>query len=162
MPEANVYILSGPVRSGKTTSLLQWAGQRADVYGILTPEVNGKRVFMDAQSKEQFPMEAVSAETAIMTVGRFAFSKAGFDKAIKIIRENIKLPGWLVIDEIGPLELREEGFHDVLKETLDNRTGNTLLVVREEMVQAVQAFFNIKASLIKSISGLQATQNNKA
>lgn len=30
--------------------------------------------------------------------------------------------GWLVIDEIGPLELSGEGFHDVLKEVLSNRS----------------------------------------
>jgi nucleoside-triphosphatase THEP1 len=148
MPEMVVHILTGPVQSGKTSSLLQWAEKRNDVYGILTPVVNGKRVFMNAHTKEQFPMQAGSEETDLLSIGRFVFSKAGFEKAIQVISASVHCPGWLVIDEVGPLELRGEGFYNVIKEVLINRTSNLLLVVREGLADAVITKFLINGSIV--------------
>jgi len=104
-----ICILTAPIQSGKTTSLINWSAVRNDLYGILTPVVGGKRVFMNAQTKEQFPMEATGEEETL-AVGRFEFSKTGFDKAIQIIRDAMTKEGWLLIDEIGPLEIKGEGF----------------------------------------------------
>ncbi|MBC7872588.1 MAG: hypothetical protein H7Y01_01255, partial [Ferruginibacter sp.] len=127
-----IYILTAPIQSGKTTSLINWSAGRKDVFGILTPVVNSKRVFMNAHTREQFPMEATSGETATLAVGRFVFSKAGFEKAVQIIREGIPKEGWLIIDEIGPLELKGEGFRDILKEMLLTRQDKIILVVRDK------------------------------
>ncbi len=142
-----IVILSAPIRSGKTTSLLQWAQHRNDVYGILTPDIDGKRVFMDLATKEQFPMEA-AAEEEKLAVGKFTFSKKGFDKAIKIIQDAIDKKGWLIIDEIGPLELKGEGFSNVLKEVLKKRNDKIIIVVREELAVKVQDEFRFKATII--------------
>jgi nucleoside-triphosphatase THEP1 len=140
-----IYILSAPIHSGKTTSLVKWSDQRTDVYGILTPDVNGKRIFMNAHSRQLFLMEAKEGETETLPVGRFSFSKTNFDKAIQIIRDSIDKKGWLVIDEIGPLELRGEGFSKVLKEVLEKRQHNTLLVIREKdnMVEKAKTYFGL-------------------
>jgi len=137
-----ISILTAPIQSGKTTSLINWSAQRNDVHGILTPVVGAKRVFMNAQTKEQFPMEATGKEETLV-VGRFVFSKAGFEKAIQIIRDAINKEGWLVIDEIGPLELKGEGFCDVLKEVLSVKREKILLVVREGITEKVKEYFNI-------------------
>jgi nucleoside-triphosphatase THEP1 len=146
-----IVILTAPIRSGKTTSLIQWAAHRDDVQGILTPVVESKRVFMNAASKEQFPMEATGEEETLL-VGKFVFSQAGFEKAIQIIRNSIDKKGWLVIDEIGPLELRGEGFHEVLKDVLVLRKENALLVVREGLAEEVRKFYKIgEVVLINSI-----------
>jgi nucleoside-triphosphatase THEP1 len=142
-----IYIFTAPIGYGKTTALLQWAGKRNDVYGILTPVMNDTRVFMDAHTKEQFAMEATGAEETIM-VGRFIFSKTNFEKAIQIIRNAIHKDGWLVIDEIGPLELRGEGFHDVLKEVLIAREEKIILVVREGLCEKVKEQFETTDSVI--------------
>lgn len=157
MPDIAVYILTGPVQSGKTTSLLHWTEKRNDVFGILTPVINGKRVFLNVHTKEQFPMEATAEETDVLSIGRFIFSKVGFEKAMKVIAESVYSPGWLVIDEVGPLELRGEGFRDVLKEILATRTGNILLVVREGLADAVITNFLIKGpKMITDISAIHS------
>lgn len=148
MPENGLYILTGPVQSGKTTSLLNWCSKRNDVYGILTPVVNAKRVFMDAHTKEQFAMEAMPGEKETLAIGRFIFSKTNFEKAIGIIRKAIHKDGWLVIDEIGPLELRGEGFCDVLKEAIAKRSGNMILVVREGLAESIQYHIGFTAEII--------------
>ena len=140
-----VYILTAPIQTGKTTSLINWSEKKDDVYGILTPVVDGKRMFMNAHTRQLFLMEAKKEETEVVTVGRFVFSKTNFEKAIEIVRDGIDKEGWLVIDEIGPMELRGEGFSDVLKEVLAKRQHNILLVIRdkEDMVKKVKTYFNI-------------------
>lgn len=151
-----IYILTAPIQTGKTTSLVNWSDKRNDVYGILTPAVDGKRMFMNAHTRQLFLMEANESETEVLTIGRFVFSKTNFDKAIQIIGEAIDKEGWLVIDEIGPMELRGEGFGDVLKEVLAKRQYKILLVVREGLPQQVKGYFNIKeAELISEVSMLK-------
>ncbi len=99
-------------------------------------------------------MEA-SGEEETLVVGRFVFSKKGFDKAIEIIRDAINKDGWLVIDEIGPLELKGEGFCSVLKETLALRREKLLLVVREGLAEQVKDYFSFQSSsCIASIADL--------
>src|SRR5690348_7342823 len=111
------------------------------IYLVFLPVVDGKRVFMDAHTREQFPMEAIDGEKEMLMVGRFIFSKAGFDKAVSIIKQNIDAKGWLVIDEIGPLELKREGFADALKEVVEKRKANTLLVVRDGVDKKIKENF---------------------
>jgi nucleoside-triphosphatase THEP1/ABC-type thiamin/hydroxymethylpyrimidine transport system permease subunit len=145
-----IFILSGPVQSGKTTSLIKRTEKRNDVYGILTPVVDGKRVFMNVQARQLFDMEATEEETEVLTVGRFIFSKKGFDKAIQIIRDAKDKEGWLIIDEIGPMELRGEGFCEVLKEVLatGNEKQKLLLIVRDGLVDTTKEFFQLKEVVI--------------
>jgi len=144
-----IFILTAPIGSGKTTSLIQWSDQN-NVHGILTPVVGDKRVFMNASTKEQFSMEA-SGNEEVLRVGKFVFSKAGFEKAILIIRDAIQQEGWLIIDEIGPLELRGEGFHDILEEVLAKRKERIILVVREGSAGLVKELFKTGAMLIDNI-----------
>ncbi len=155
--EKEVYILTAPIQTGKTTSLVNWSEKRNDVYGILTPVVEGKRMFMNANNRQLFLMEAKDGEVETLKVGRFIFSKTNFDKAIQIVRESINKQGWLVIDEIGPMEIRGEGFSNVLKEVLANRQYKTLIVVRdkEDMVEKVKEQFEISNAII--ISSIEKT-----
>lgn len=146
-PDPGIYILTGPVQSGKTTALIQWLTQRNDVNGILTPVVDGKRVFMNAATKEQFAMEATGNEEAV-SIGRFVFSKRGFNKAAQIIRGTIDENSWLIIDEIGPLEMRGEGFFDAFKEVLAKRNKKLLLVIREGLVNEVIEKFSVIGPVI--------------
>lgn len=149
-----IFILTAPVQSGKTTSLLKWSAQRNDVQGILTPVIADKRVFLNVATKEQFAMEA-TGEEEVMTVGKFVFSKTAFDKATQVIRDAVDKEGWLVIDEIGPLELRGEGFCDVFKEVLTKRKKKLLLVIREGIVnKVIEKFSVIGSEIINNPEGL--------
>jgi len=152
MTEKKTYILSGPIRSGKTTQLLNWSAGRNDVYGIITPEIEGKKVFMDVHSREQFTMEASAEDMAIITIGRYVFRQSAFLKASKIIRDSIRNRQlfWLIIDEIGPLELKNEGFASVLKDAINsvNRKLKILLVVREGLTEKVKNKFGINNAMV--------------
>ena len=72
-----IYILSGKIRSGKTSALKDWAAQRNEVDGLLCPDnAEGKRYFFELKSKTEFALE-VESESAhdAISVGPFLFSK---------------------------------------------------------------------------------------
>lgn len=146
-----IYLLTGSIHSGKTTALMQWCLQKQNVLGILTPDVNGERMFFNIQTKEYFPMLAKPNEEALI-IGKYNFSKAGFEQAINIILENSTTDNWFVIDEIGPLELKGEGFNSCLKQVLENRSNKLIIVVREGLVESVCNSFGIKETAQKIIS----------
>jgi nucleoside-triphosphatase THEP1 len=156
MSERRIYILTGEIQSGKTTALMQWAANRSDVFGIFTPVIDGTRFFIDAHTHSQFKMEADKSEKEVLSVGRFNFSKPSFEKAIKTIQDSMNEKGWLVIDEIGPLELRMDGFYEVINKSVKDHAGELVLVVRNNLVDKVVAFFGLKHS--KIITGEQLEQ----
>lgn len=145
-----IYILTGPIQSGKTTKLMQWSANKDDVFGILTPVVEGKRFFLDVSTKEQFKMEADPNEENVFSIGRFVFGRRSFDRATNILTKSLKeKSGWLVVDEIGPLELKGEGFDLTIKNILlSNIHLNILFVVRDSIIEKVKEYYNIKAAII--------------
>src|SRR5436190_7547202 len=95
---------------------------------------------MDAHSLIQFRMEAGETEKAILSIGRYNFSKATFEHAAEIIHQSINKNGWLVIDEIGPLELRKKRFHPVIRESLKNHGKITFCDKRKSCRRSHGAF----------------------
>ena len=145
MPK-NTLIVNGPINSGKTTRLMDWCKNRKDVYGILTPKINGKRVFVYFATGDQFEMEAQENEENVLGIGKYIFSLAGFDRAKNIIRNATKRKnGWLIIDEVGPLELKGEGFEEEIKELLNSKDDSlkVIIVVRESLLEQVVTYFEI-------------------
>ena len=152
-----IYILTAPIHTGKTTSLLQWSAGRNNVYGIFTPDINGKRVFMNASTREQFPMETIDDNEPVLEIGRFRFSAVSFNKAGQILADALQqTSGYLVIDEIGPLELRKEGLYDAVKTILQkNDRLKIILVVREKLVDEIVSFFSLKDPVVITINSLK-------
>jgi len=144
--ENKIFVLSGPVHSGKTTRLINWIQSRSDVSGILSPVIHGERFFMNAATKEIFPMEAEPGESNTFTVGKYVFSVLGFENAKEILRQaSNQKEGWLIIDEVGPLELEGEGFNNVLKELIkQDHHSKIILVVRESLVSVVVEQYGIE------------------
>jgi nucleoside-triphosphatase THEP1 len=142
-----MIILSGPIQTGKTTTLINWCNSIENIYGIVTPVIDNKRMFMNVHGKEMFAMEAADNDE-VFAVGRFTFSRKSFEKAIHYIKEAIDKDGWLVIDEIGPLELRGEGFDTILREVIAKRQQPTLIVVRETAVEKVKETYGITGRVI--------------
>lgn len=131
-----IFILTGPIQSGKTTLLLNWAKQQ-HIAGILTPVVEGSRYFLDIETGNHFPMNASAEETKVLEVGKYRFSEAGFEQASMLLKDVCckPLPSFLVIDEIGPLELNQQkGFYNTLLYMLDNLEMNRriVLIVRDK------------------------------
>lgn len=143
-----MFILTGPLHSGKTTQLAAWCAARNDVGGVLSPVLSTTgRTFVDIRTGEQFPMTATPLDRAVVQIGRYAFASAAFAWAGERLRQATTNPGirWLVVDEVGPLELRGEGLDSALRGLLPDLgpSLNVVLVVREAAVEAVAHHYGL-------------------
>lgn len=145
-----IFIVTGAIKTGKTSSLKNWLTTTVNIYGIVTPIINGKRCFMNANTNETFAMEAATeAIEDYLPIGKFIFSKKGFKQAIHIIDTALNMQQqWLLIDEIGPLELNGFGFATILKKALHANGIHLILVVRTHLLQEVLNTFAINKNLV--------------
>lgn len=147
-----IYILTGNIRTGKTTALLDWCKNRNDVDGVLCPDDDkGKRYFLNIKSKDTYPL-AANSDTEnhnIISVGPFQFLKSSFQKANDyLLQSNEKSEySYLVIDELGKLELKNIGLHDSAKSIItqheNSKSHHLILVVRESLLNEIITHYNI-------------------
>lgn len=135
-----ISIVTGPIRSGKTTRLAAWARGRDHVAGLLSPDAPGGRVFVDLASGAMMAMERPDADEPVLAIGRFRFRAASFDWANARLAIAAADAGdtTIVVDEVGPLELAGSGLRPGLAVVLARRRGRAILVVREHLVDAVR------------------------
>ncbi|MFD2822937.1 nucleoside-triphosphatase [Lacinutrix iliipiscaria] len=162
-----IYILTDEIRTGKTTALLEWVSGRAGVDGLLCPDDdNGKRYFLKIKSKEGFKLEADFETEAIINIGSFKFLQSAFKKAndyiIKVAEE--RAFQYLVIDEIGKLELKKEGLHvsaeRLISTFISDKKQHVILVVRDYLLDSILQHYDISEYQLISKSDL--TKNSFA
>lgn len=144
MAGKKIIILTGEIRSGKTTILLNWANERNEVAGILTPVKEGRRFFYSIPDKTSYTMEAGDDED-YLEVGNFKFSTEQFSKTNETVSKWLDAPywKWLIIDEIGPLELKQQkGFWQSFNKILNGTFSATIIiVVRQSLSETVRNMF---------------------
>ena len=157
---SRIYLVTGPVQTGKTTRLRAWCDERSDVDGILAPVVDGQRHLLHIGSGVMRNLEEVSNGAATVTVRRytfnadvFAWARSCLSGAAELSRERDAWPHWIIVDEVGPLELRGGGLEPALSELLsrvmedppriaDNAPG-VVLVIREYLVDDALKHFGV-------------------
>lgn len=148
----NLYILSGPIRTGKSTKLLKWSENKKNVAGILQYELNGNRVIRNISSGEVLILEAENLKKSkIIKVGKFLFNKDVFRWAQKQIKQSFQeKPDWLIIDEYGKLELDNKGLEpaisEVIKKSKSQDYPKIILVIREYLKNEFLKKFELESS----------------
>ena len=103
---------------------MKWISQTPSVAGILTPDRDGVRVIYDIGADRYLPLQApedVVDSNEIAFMGRFCFYQRAFIQAQKLLRVALKLKkDWLIIDEIGFLELQGEGLEPVATQIINH------------------------------------------
>ncbi|KAA3615094.1 MAG: hypothetical protein D8M58_11630 [Calditrichaeota bacterium] len=148
-----LFVLTGPIQTGKTTRLVEWQRNRSDVDGILAPVIYGQRHLLHISSQEKRSLENPSKKKDQEKVGRFVFSKAVFKWAQeKLLNFNTLEYDWLIIDEIGPLELNRKGLEPSISSLLNKlatKDINILFVIREGLVEKVLEHYMIDRKNVK-------------
>ncbi len=151
--KSKIFILSQPVQSGKTTRLQKWL-QNKDAAGILTPNVNGKRVLNDIAEKKYYELELNENADGIK-VGKFVFSNVTLDIAKSILRKQKNVGhDWLIVDEVGKLEIeRNEGLEPVITELIsyfkmEDVNGNLLLVIRDYLLETAITYYDLQDAIV--------------
>ena len=142
-----IKIVTGKIHSGKTTSLFKFISEHKNTDGILAPIVNDKRRLYHISTKTIKNFETSERSTDIVSVGKYFFLNESINwankKLIDSLNSSVK---YLIIDEIGKLELRGEGLHkstqEILKEiNISNKI--LILVVRDYLLDEVLKYYNI-------------------
>jgi nucleoside-triphosphatase THEP1 len=147
-----IYILTGAIRTGKTTALLDWSENRNDVDGVLCPDnEKGKRYFLNIKSKTNYPLAAHSdtEEDDIILIGPFQFLKSSFQKANDYLIQSIDQSDYLylVVDELGKLELKNSALQQSAKNIIspheNSKSHHLILVVRDSLLNEIIAHYDI-------------------
>ena len=138
-----IYIYSDAIQTGKTTRVLAWVNGNQNVYGILTPDVAGKRRLYNIAEKQLLPFEAEKNTTEpSIIIGDFTFLKSAFTQAQKILENALfHQSEWLIIDEIGKLEMQNEGLEPRLSSILNDFSAQSpetkiLFIIRDTLLEA--------------------------
>jgi nucleoside-triphosphatase len=150
MKEKTIYYLTGPVHMGKTTRLNEWIKYQKNVDGILAPIIDGQRHLHRIKTGELQQLELNDENSAqkIVKIGQYQFTGEVFDWARQQLYEAAQsCPDWLIIDEIGPLELGGEGLEPAVSIIIsslktDNHT-KLLLVIRDRLLTEVLQHYKI-------------------
>ena len=142
-----IYFLTGPKNSGKSTRLLNWSKKQKNIIGIICPRDSGKRELYSILSNETRMLEAEDKNQEILQIGQYNFLAESFRWAENELMKSVEIiPKWIVIDEIGPLELLSKGFYKATKNLIDNPElieTNLMLVVRDTLVEDIIKFFSL-------------------
>lgn len=119
------------------------------VAGVLALKTPSGRRFMDLASGDEVALEHPRLDEAIVPVGRFQFRQAAFDWAVQRIEAALEQGvGAVVVDEVGPLEMRGDGFAGLLDRIgRDYPAAERVLLVRTSLVDEVAARFGYPACL---------------
>ena len=164
MNNAKIIIISQPIRSGKTTALMNRINLITDTDGILSPDVNGVRKILLIGKKNLIHFETLKPEDTTV-IGRFNFLNKAFDISNDyLINIQPKENSEIIIDEIGKLELIEKGFFKSLTHHLQlirqpNSNHRLVLIVRDTLLKEVMSKFNIQDA--KVITADHSDFNNK-
>ena len=148
----NIYILTGPIRSGKTTQLQQWLATGIQAAGILTPDVKGTRMLYDIAAAKYHAFEVDETYGAEkVSIGRFLFARNAFTQGREILgRPLLPQTEWMVIDEVGKLEIEQgEGWEPMVLRLVagykaDLYKRNLLLVIRDSLLEKALYKYDLK------------------
>ncbi|MHB8931614.1 MAG: nucleoside-triphosphatase [Melioribacteraceae bacterium] len=136
-----IFIFTGLVHTGKTTRLMHWAVSQKKIDGIFQPVIDDKRFIYHIASRTLKSLEVPTTlkDEQTIKIGNYSFSKETFEWAKNILLDCFsKDLEWLVIDEIGLLELDGNGLEPAISNIFDKRkniSAKIVCVVREEILR---------------------------
>lgn len=138
-----IHILTGPVHSGKTTLLKNTIPllreKKLKIKGYLSKAIWKNEEFIgynliDLKDQEDYPFIRKQGSEKWERIGPFYFQPESLNLAKQIIRR-CKETDLCVVDEVGPLELKNKGVWPALEDILMNPTPSVLLVARDSILK---------------------------
>ena len=155
-------ILTGLSDSGKSTvcrRVVERAGEAGmRVGGVLTEKtISGKERTLHVRDLNDNTVILLARTNWTQTGpqhGAFTFSNEGIFLGIKAIGRGVSFD-LLIVDEIGPLELKGRGFYPILH--LIRKARQCIVVIRPQIVE----FFREKLQLDESFRVIEVTAENR-
>ena len=142
--DKQIIILSGGKGEGKTTAIANYIRHSSHQWGgVLMPIMDGKRCMVHLFSQKVIKLEPDESNISDhIQVGRNTFSRRAFEDMNELIVADLRHNNNIIIDEIGPMEMNDEGFHPIIKTVIDT-AENIFLIVRTSLVDEVVAKYRL-------------------
>jgi len=148
-----IFIITGGIGQGKTTQIQKIVDsltkQNIPVRGIFAPRImeNGETIgynIVDIGTNEQEPFLRNNIDGDLPKIGKYSIFPKGLEKGINALAKSATDNSILVIiDEIGKLELNNQGWSANVTE-LVNSQAVLLLAVRDSFAEQVIQKWNLK------------------
>jgi len=157
-----VFVLTGKINEGKTNFAMQVVEKLKQ--GGLSPAGFFSVGNTNDQNREAYSL--LDIQTGIdrklcsfepgkekVRVGRFFFDEQGIEFGREIILESLKQDNdFLVVDEIGPLEINDQGWAPALEVVIKNSGFPHLWIVRESLLKPVIRKWNLGDVYVFNVS----------
>ena len=157
-----VVIITGEIHQGKTTFVQKIATnlleQKIRVRGFLSIGINdnGKRTgfnLYDIETSEQVELCSDKKDETRLKFGKYFFNQAAISKGREILEiDNLSDKQLIVIDEIGPLELTNQGWSNSIEDITRSLEVPQLWVVRKGIINNIVRKWNIGNAYIFDIT----------
>lgn len=158
----NVSVLTGGKGEGKTTYLTKiiekFKAQSISVGGIFSPRVIENNItigydVVDIMSNNRERFLRISDNNNLEKIGRYRILPEGLKMGSRaLLSKNNRLNKFVIIDEVGALELHGHGWAGNLNELMKVSNCHLLLTVREGFIDQVIQKWNINREDVYNIS----------
>lgn len=176
-----VIIITGKSEQGKSTLLSEvvdyFSSKKIKIGGFISPSIVENNIrtgndLIDIATHEKIKLSRINNEPDLVQVGRFYFSYTGIEFAKNILSvENNLQSQLIIIDEVGPWELENQGWASCINDLLLKTETPMIWTVRISIVDKVIENWNLNnykifnvtecksSEIIKYITDNQITSN---
>ncbi len=151
--ENQIYIISAPQGQGKTGRCIELINQLRSkgksVGGLIAPgywDGDQRSAFdlLDVESNQSMPFAQRKARANWLDAKSFYFNPKALKWGEDCLRKAVESKDWLVLDEIGKLDLKGMLWSPVFTELIKTPNQNWLLCIRDNFVHDVIQHWNLK------------------
>ena len=156
-----IYLVTGAIGEGKTAWLVKLTGLLKErgitARGILALRImeEGKTTgydITDILTGERTPFLRHTGDVT-MGVERFTMDDAGYRAGLGALDPSAnRAADVVIIDEVGPLELRGQGWSNMISGLIHETRAVLILAVRENLTEAVTEKFGIAGAAVTDVS----------
>lgn len=156
-----IYVVTGAIGEGKTAWLAKLTGLLKE-RGIRTGGVLALRIMEEGKTTGYDITDILTGErtaflrhTGDATTGveRFTMDEAGYRAGLRALNPSAdRTMDVVIIDEVGPLELRGQGWSNRISGLMHETRAVLILAVRKNLVEAVTEKFGIEAAGIIDVT----------
>ncbi len=158
---AQIYILTGAQGEGKTTRCLEIVehlkSKGETIGGIVAPgfwENNVRTGFelMDVQTFQKIPFAQKEAVEGWQKIKTFYFDPKAIEKGEIILRSAVQQNDWIVLDEIGKLDMNGHLWGPILSYLIQIPNKKWIVCVRDVFVEEVIQHWQLNRVKVLSLA----------